>query len=115
MGPSLLPMLRPTLTIPTDTTATATDSTGHTDTAPTTVDIWEDTEPTDIPTTDKHIAARFFQDICPDTTQMCSESQSQNVESHLSKSFETKKSLKIKHKKKTFVGAQKKKKKKKKK
>merc|ERR1712183_868432 len=63
--PSLLPMLmlRPTLTLPTDTTATATDSTGHTDTVHTTVDIsedMEDTEPTDIPTTDKDIAARFF-------------------------------------------------------
>merc|ERR1711981_207315 len=65
----------------------------------------------------------FFMDICPDTTQMCSERKSQNVESHLSKSFETKKSLKIKHllglqkkkKKKNLVGGKKKKKKKKKK
>merc|ERR1712181_203490 len=29
----------------------------------------------------------FYMDICPDTTQMCSESQSQNVESHLIKEF----------------------------
>merc|ERR1712203_984631 len=68
--PSLLPMLmlRPTLTLPTDTTATATDSTDHTDTVPTTVDIsedMEDTEPTDIPTTDKDIAARFFHGYLP--------------------------------------------------
>merc|ERR1712110_277595 len=48
-------------------------------------------------------------DICPDTTQMCSESQSLNLESHLSKSSETKKSLKIKH----LLGRKKKKKKKK--
>merc|ERR1711899_26390 len=63
-------------------------------------------------------------DICPDTTQMCSESQSLKLESHLSKSSETKKSLKIKHllglfkkkkKKKIFLGGLKKKKKKKKK
>merc|ERR1719490_197174 len=67
----------------------------HTDTVHTTVDILDimamDTEPTDIPTTDKDIAARFFLNICLDTTQMCSESQSRNVESHLSKSSETKK------------------------
>merc|ERR1712037_425940 len=97
----------------TDTPATATDSTGHTDTVHTTVDILDimamDTEPTDIPTTDKDIAARFFLNICLDTTQMCSESQSRNVESHLSKSSETKRSLKIKH----LLGKKKKKKKKK--
>merc|ERR1711981_292050 len=64
----------------------------------------------------------FYLNICLDTTQMCSESQSRNVESHLSKSFETKKSLKIKHllglfkkkKKKNSFGGKKKKKKKKK-
>merc|ERR1712210_37692 len=33
----------------------------------------------------------FYLNICLDTTQMCSESQSRNVESHLSKSSETKK------------------------
>merc|ERR1739842_153179 len=69
--PSLLPMLmlRPTLTLPTDTTATATDSTGHTDTVHTTVDISDimamDTDPTDIPTTDKDIAARFLFEYLP--------------------------------------------------
>merc|ERR1711863_214906 len=65
-------------------------------------------------------------DICPDTTQMCSESQSLNLESHLSKSSETKKKSenktfawavqkKKKLKKKNFFGVLKKKKKKKKK
>merc|ERR1712051_1172891 len=60
-------LLMPRLTLgwPTDTPATATDSTGHTDTVHTTVDIsdiMEDTDPTDtdIPTTDKDIAARFL-------------------------------------------------------
>merc|ERR1712210_45221 len=67
----------------------------------------------------------FYLNICLDTTQMCSESQSLNLESHLSKSSETKKKsenktfawavLKKKKKKKTFVGAFLKKKKKKKK
>merc|ERR1711970_568604 len=67
---SLLPMLMlmPTLDWPTDTTAT--DSTGHTDTdtdtAATTVDIpTVDTGPTDIPTTDKDIAARFLYGYLP--------------------------------------------------
>merc|ERR1719264_325974 len=95
LRPLLMLMLLLTLGWPTDTPATATDSTGHTDTVHTTVDILDimamDTEPTDIPTTDKDIAARFFLNICLDTTQMCSESQSRNVESHLSKSSETKK------------------------
>merc|ERR1712168_1090772 len=62
--PSLLPML--TLGWPTDTTAM--DSTGHTDTdtAATTVDIpMEDTGPTDIPTTDKDVAARFLYGYLP--------------------------------------------------
>merc|ERR1711970_517818 len=66
--PSLLPMLMlmPTLGWPTDTTAM--DSSGHTDTdtAATTVDIpMEDTGPTDIPTTDKDIAARFLYGYLP--------------------------------------------------
>merc|ERR1712037_449539 len=53
----------------------------------------------------------FYLNICQDTTQMCSESQSRNFESHLSKSSETKKKLK----KKNLLGGKKKKKKKKKK
>merc|ERR1711935_596619 len=54
----------------------------------------------------------FYMDICPDTTQMCSESQSQMLNLISSKSSETKKkSLKIKH----LLGFKKKKKKKKKK
>merc|ERR550517_1944393 len=62
----LMPM--PTLGWLTDTTAT--DSTGHTDTdtdtAATTVDIpMVDTGPTDIPTTDKDIAARFLYGYLP--------------------------------------------------
>merc|ERR1719429_669215 len=64
-----------TLPLPTDTTATAMDSTGHTDSAGTTVDTSEDTGPTDIPTGDKEIAARFLSyGYRADTTQMCSES-----------------------------------------
>merc|ERR1712088_1056177 len=58
--PSLLPMLMlmPTLGWPTDTT--------DTDSAATTVDIpMEDTGPTDIPTTDKDIAARFLYGYLP--------------------------------------------------
>merc|ERR1711971_1516105 len=67
----------------------------------------------------------FYLNICLDTTQMCSESQSRNVESHLSKSSETKKKSenktsawavqKKKKKKKNLLGGKKKKKKKKKK
>merc|ERR1719331_3323899 len=63
LRPLLMLMLLLTLGWPTDTPATATDSTGHTDTVHTTVDIsdiMEDTDPTDIPTTDKDIAARFL-------------------------------------------------------
>merc|ERR1712037_750885 len=60
LRPLLMLMLLLTLGWPTDTPATATDSTGHTDTVHTTVDILDimamDTEPTDIPTTDKDIA-----------------------------------------------------------
>merc|ERR1712212_209868 len=59
-------LLMPTLGWPTDTPAM--DSTGHTDTdtAATTVDIpMEDTGPTDIPTTDKDIAARFLYGYLP--------------------------------------------------
>merc|ERR1719507_2031761 len=63
LRPLLMLMPRLTLGWPTDTPATATDSTGHTDTVHTTVDIsediMEDTDPMDIPTTDKDIAARF--------------------------------------------------------
>merc|ERR1711881_693757 len=59
----LMPSLQllPILGSPTDTTDTATDSTGPTDTG-TTVDTSEDTDtgPMDIPTTDKDIAARFL-------------------------------------------------------
>merc|ERR1739844_874909 len=73
LTPSLRPllMLMPPLTRgwPTDTPATATDSTGHMDTVHTTVDISDtmdmDTEPTDIPTTDKDIAARFLFEYLP--------------------------------------------------
>merc|ERR1719331_2373063 len=55
LTPSLRPLLMLLLTLgwPPDTPATATDSTGHTDTVHTTVDIsdiMEDTDPTDIPT-----------------------------------------------------------------
>merc|ERR1711971_268018 len=61
----------------------------------------------------------FYLNICLDTTQMCSESQSRNVESHLSKSSETKKKSENKTsawaEKKKFCGGKKKKKKKKKK
>merc|ERR1739849_72480 len=57
----------------------------------------------------------FYFNICLDTTQMCSESQSRNVESHLSKSSETKKKSENKKKKKKNRGDFKKKKKKKKK
>merc|ERR1712172_109700 len=64
LTPSLRPllMLMPRLTLgwPTDTPATATDSTVHTDTVDISEDIMEDTDPTDIPTTDKDIAARFL-------------------------------------------------------
>merc|ERR1711902_434585 len=81
LTPSLLLMLMLILSLPTDTTATAMDSTGHTDSAGTTVDTSEDTGPTDIPTGDKEIAAIFLSyGYRADTTQMCSESQSQNVE-----------------------------------
>merc|ERR1739842_176061 len=72
LTPSLRPLLMLmgplTLGWPTDTPATATDSTGHTDTVHTTVDIsdiMEDTDPTDIPTTDKDIAARFLFEYLP--------------------------------------------------
>merc|ERR1719151_589102 len=69
LRPLLMLMLLLTLGGPTDTPATATDSTGHTDTVHTTVDILDimamDTEPTDIPTTDKDIAARFFFEYLP--------------------------------------------------
>merc|ERR1719507_1434787 len=61
-------MLPLTLGWPTDTPATDMDSTGHTDTVHTTVDIsdtMEDTEPTDIPTTDKDIMARFLFEYLP--------------------------------------------------
>merc|ERR1712037_872235 len=65
----LMLMLRLTLGWHTDMAAMATDSTGHTDTAPTTEDIsdmdMEDTELTDIPTTDKDIAARFLFEYLP--------------------------------------------------
>merc|ERR1712105_388826 len=89
--PSLQPMLMllPILGSPTDTTDTATDSTGPTDTVPTTVDTSEDTiQNLWISLLRIRILRQDFYplDICPDTTQMCSESQSQNVESHLSKS-----------------------------
>merc|ERR1712018_751779 len=59
--PSLQLMLLLILGSPTDTTDTATDSTGPTDTG-TTADTLEDTDtgPMDIPTTDKDIAARFL-------------------------------------------------------
>merc|ERR1712210_262738 len=64
----------------------------------------------------------FYFNICLDTTQMCSESQSRNFESHLSKSSETKKKSENKtsawavlKKKKNPLGFFKKKKKKKKK
>merc|ERR1712179_458101 len=70
----------------------------------------------------------FYLNICLDTTQMCSESKSRNVESHLSKSSETKKKSENKtsawavlkkkkknEKKKNLLGVFKKKKKKKKK
>merc|ERR1712037_173602 len=64
LRPLLMLMLPLTLGGPTDTPGTATDSTGHTDTVHTTVDISDtmdmDTEPTDIPTTDKDTAARLF-------------------------------------------------------
>merc|ERR1712080_538162 len=84
----LMLMLLPILGSPMDTTDTATDSTGPTDTG-TTADTSEDTDtgPMDIPTRIRILRQDFYpMDICPDTTQMCSESQSQNVESHLSKS-----------------------------
>merc|ERR1711936_218961 len=55
----------------------------------------------------------FYLNICLDTTQMCSESQSRNFESHLSKSSETKK--KSENKTSAWAVLQKKKKKKKKK
>merc|ERR1719295_1540170 len=63
----LMPMLRPILGSPTHTTAMATDSTGHTDmdTVASMVDIPMDTGPTDIPTTDKDIAARFLYGYLP--------------------------------------------------
>merc|ERR1712037_726596 len=65
----LMLMLRLTLGWHTDMAAMATDSTGHTDTAPTMEDIldmdMEDTELTDIPTTDKDIAARFLFEYLP--------------------------------------------------
>merc|ERR550532_3696449 len=65
-SPLLMLMLRLTLGWH---TAMATDSTGHTDTAPTTEDIsdmdMEDTELTDIPTTDKDIAARVLFEYLP--------------------------------------------------
>merc|ERR1719490_590887 len=70
LTPSLRPLLMLLLTLgwPTDTPATATDSTGHTDTVHTTVDIsdiMEDIDPTDIPTSDKDIAARFLFEYLP--------------------------------------------------
>merc|ERR1719458_851566 len=72
LTPSLRPLLMLLLTLgwPTDTPATATDSTGHTDTVHTDTvdiseDIMEDTDPTDIPTTDKDIAARFLFEYLP--------------------------------------------------
>merc|ERR1712210_20602 len=69
LRPLLMLMLLLTLGWPTDTPATATDSTGHTDTVHTTVDISDtmdmDTEPTDIPTSDKDIAARFLFECLP--------------------------------------------------
>merc|ERR1719222_1457078 len=71
LTPSLRPLLMLLLTLgcPTDTPATATDSTGHTDTVHTTVDISDtmdmDTEPTDIPISDKDIAARFLFEYLP--------------------------------------------------
>merc|ERR1719295_2514533 len=67
LSPLLMPMLRPTLGSPMDTTAMATDSTGHTDmdTVATMVDIPMDTGPTDIPTTDKDIPARFLYGYLP--------------------------------------------------
>merc|ERR1712117_10200 len=63
----LMPMLRLTLGWPTHTTAMATDSTGHTDmdTVASMVDIPMDTGPTDIPTTDKDILARFLYGYLP--------------------------------------------------
>merc|ERR1719249_282889 len=67
LSPLLMLMLRPILGWPTHTTAMATDSTGHTDmdTVASMVDIPMDTGPTDIPTTDKDILARFLYGYLP--------------------------------------------------
>merc|ERR1719305_976220 len=70
LTPSLRPLLMLLLTLgwPTDTPATATDSIGHMDPVHTTVDVsdtMEVTEPTDIPTSDKDMAARFLFEYLP--------------------------------------------------
>merc|ERR1712037_991259 len=114
---------------PTDTPATATDSTGHTDTVHTTVDMGDtmdmDTEPTDIPTSDKDIVARFLSaEILPKCVQRANLEMLNLI---CQRVLKPKRSLKIKHllglfrkkkkgkKKKIVLGFYKKKKKKKKK
>merc|ERR1712088_649103 len=99
--PSLLPMLMLRLTLG-----------WHTDTAPTTEDIsdmdMEDTELTDIPTTDKDIAARLLFEYLPKCVQRANLEMLNLIYQRVLK---PKRSLKIKH----LLGVFKKKKKKKKK
>merc|ERR1712203_1230674 len=87
LSPLLMLMLRLIPGWRTDTTDT--DS-GHTDTAPTRrislrLQIWW------LRISLLRISMLHTPDICTDTTQLCSESQSRHLESHLSKNSETKK------------------------
>merc|ERR550532_974698 len=97
-SPLLMLMLRLTLGWHTDMAAMATDSTGHTDTAPTMEDIsdmdMEDTELTDIPTTDKDIAARLLFEYLPKCVQRANLEMLNLIYQRVLK---PKRSLKIKH------------------